>query len=100
MTCGTTLVAEEIFAKIQSGHGHHIDTFGDYEVARFAVNLEDDETITCSYLEEEYGARVIAIEHDDDTFLPNSRSLLHDGDVALVCVARENYAALSRFIRS
>lgn len=99
-SCGTTLVAEEIFAKIQSGYGHHIDTFGDYEVARFAVNLEDDETITCSYLEEEYGARVIAIEHDDDTFLPNSRSLLHDGDVALVCVARENYAALSRFIRS
>ena len=63
------------------------DEFGELHMAERDWQLPD-------------GARVIAIEHDDDTFLPSSRSLLHDGDVALVCVARENYAALSRFIRS
>ena len=98
--CGTTLVAEEIFSKIQSGHGHHIDTFGDYELARFAFNFEDDVTMTVDELEQDYDARVIAVEHDDETTLPAPDAILHDGDVAIVCVAREDYGRLSRFIRS
>lgn len=99
-SCGTTLVAEEIFSKIQSGHGHHIDTFGDFELARFAFNLDDDQVMPCETLENEYGARVVIIEHNDTTELPTKKSVLHDGDVAIVCVARENYGELSRFIRS
>lgn len=98
--CGTTLVAEEIFSKIQSGHGHHIDTFGSYELARFAFNFEDDVTMSCSELEKDYDARVIAVEHDDETILPSQDTILHDGDVAIVCVAREDFGRLSRFIRS
>ncbi|MEI3376838.1 MAG: TrkA family potassium uptake protein [Coriobacteriales bacterium] len=98
--CGTTLVAEEIFSKIQSGHGHHIDTFGSYELARFAFNLEDDVTMSCSELERDYDARVVAVEHDDETILPSQDTILHDGDVAIVCVAREDFGRLSRFIRS
>lgn len=99
-SCGTTLVAEEIFSKIQSGHGHHIDTFGDFELARFAFSFEDDATMPVSAIQDEYHARVVVIEHDDQTFLPTSKSVLHDGDVAIVCVSREKYSELSRFIRS
>lgn len=99
-SCGTLLVAEEIFSKIQSGHGHYIDTFGDYEIARFAFNLDEDATITCAELEDEYDARVVAVEHDDQSFLAARNSELHDGDVAIVCVARENFSRLSQFIRS
>lgn len=99
-SCGTALVAEEIFSKIQSGHGHHIDTFGDYELARFAFSLDDDETMPVRTLEQEYGARVIVIEHDDRSYMPVKSSVLYDGDVAIVCVAREKYGELSRFIRS
>ena len=99
-SCGTTLVAEEIFSKIQSGHGHHIDTFGTYEIARFAFNFEDDMTMSCEELEKEYDARVVVVEHDDVTYLPEEHSILNDGDVAIVCVAREDYGRLSRFIRS
>ena len=98
--CGTTLVAEEIFSKIQSGHGHHIDTFGSYELVRFAFNFEDDVTMSCSELEKDYDARVVAVEHDDETILPTLDTILHDGDVAIVCVAREHFGRLSRFIRS
>lgn len=98
--CGTTLVAEEIFSKIQSGHGHHIDTFGSYELARFAFNFEDDTTMSCSELEKDYDARVVAVEHDDETILPTQDTILHDGDVAIVCVARDDFGRLSRFIRS
>lgn len=99
-SCGTTLVAEEIFSKIQSGHGHHIDTFGDFEIARFAFNLEEDIAMPVETLEERYGARVVVIEHNDETSLPTKKSVLYDGDIAVICVARENYGALSRFIRS
>ncbi len=99
-SCGTTLVAEDIFSKIQSGHGHHIDTFGDYEFARFAFNFEDDTSMSCEELERDYDARVVAVEHDDQTFMAESDTVIYDGDVAVVCVAREDYGRLSRFIRS
>jgi len=99
-SCGTTLVAEDIFGKIQSGYGHHISTFGDYELAKFAVNLDDGEELACELLEDEYAVRVVVVEHNDESFLPSKRSVLRDGDVAIVCVAREDYGALSRFMRS
>ena len=99
-SCATTLVAEEIFAKIQSGHGHHIDSFGDYELVRFAINLNENEGIPCSFLEHEFEARVVSYEHDDQTFLARPDSVLHDGDVMIVCVAREDFGQLSRYIRS
>ena len=35
--CGTTLVAESLLDKIKSGHGHHIDTFGDVEIVVFKL---------------------------------------------------------------
>ena len=56
--------------------------------------------MTVDELEQDYDARVIAVEHDDETTLPAPDAILHDGDVAIVCVAREDYGRLSRFIRS
>ena len=99
-SCGTTLVAEEIFSKIQSGHGHHIDTFGDFELARFAFSFDEGVSMPVEAVERDYSARVVAIEHDDQTYLPTPKSTIHDGDVAIVCVPREKYSELSRFIRS
>ena len=99
--CGTTLVAEEIFAKILAGHGHHIETFGEYELIRFAVKFEDrSATVTCGDLEREFGARVVVYEHDDVTHLPKHDSVLHHGDVALVCIDRLNLFEFSEFLRS
>ena len=98
--CGTTLVAEEIFAKIQSGHGHHIDSFGDYELVRFALNLEAGETLSCAMLEERYDARVVVYERDENTYLPESSTELRDGDVMIACIPRENFGAFSRYVRS
>ena len=99
-SCGTTLVAEEIFAKIQSGHGHHIDTFGDYELARFAVSLDEGKSMPVGRLEQRYDAKVVVIEHNDRTFLPTRHSTLADGDVAIVCVERDRLGDLAQFMRS
>ena len=35
--CGTSLVAEDVFSKVVSGHGAHLDTFGEFEVLRFSL---------------------------------------------------------------
>lgn len=97
--CGTTLVAEDIFAKIQSGHGHHVDTFGDFELIRFALDFEDgDATVSCGALERVYGARVVVYEHDDQTFMPTANSVLHDGDVIMVCIAHANLTQFSEYV--
>ena len=37
--CGTSLVAEDVFSKVVSGHGAHLDTFGEFEVLRFSLDL-------------------------------------------------------------
>ena len=37
--CGTSLVAEDVFGKIVSGHGSHLDTFGEFELLRFSLDL-------------------------------------------------------------
>lgn len=97
--CGTTLVAEDIFAKIQAGHGHHVDTFGDFELIRFALDFEDaDATVTCASLERAYGARVVVYEHNDQTYMPSGNSVLHDGDVIMVCISRSNLTAFSEYL--
>lgn len=52
--CGTSLVAEDVFSKIVSGHGSHIDTFGEFEVLRFTLDLssrDNAKTIRVSELE-------------------------------------------------
>ena len=98
-SCGTTLVAEEIFAKIQAGNGNHIDTFGDYELIRFSLNLPDgQESISAETLEREHGARVIVYEHNDESFMPSRNSQLHNGDVILVCIDRVDLSDFSLFI--
>ena len=99
--CGTTLVAEEIFAKIVANHGHHVETFGDYELIRFALRFDDrTATVTCGELERDYGARVVVYEHDDVTAMPKPDTVLHHGDVAMVCIDRLSLLDFNEIIRS
>ena len=66
--CGTSLVAEDVFSKIVSGHGSHIDTFGEFEVLRFTLDLssrDNAKTIRVSELERDHEVRIIAFERAD-----------------------------------
>ena len=65
--CGTTLVAEEVFSKALSGHGSHLDTFGDYEVLRFSLDLSwrNNEPIHANEIERSHDIRIIAFERKD-----------------------------------
>ena len=65
--CGTSLVAEEIYGKISAGHSFHVESFGDFEVLRFSLNLKDNgmKSIQVSQLERTHDIRIVAFERAD-----------------------------------
>lgn len=101
--CGTSLVTEDIYAKISSGHGFHIDTFGEFEVLRFSLDLEGNnmKSIRVSQLERPYEVRIIAFERADgrSCSLPTGDSVLGHGDAVLACVKHSALQDFSRWIQ-
>ncbi len=101
--CGTTLVAEEVFSKVISGHGSHIETFGDYEILRFSLNLSwsNKNTIKVGEMEREHDIRIIAFERSDATSssIPNSDSILRNGDLVMACVRSNLLEHFNKYIQ-
>ena len=102
--CGTTLVAEEIFSKINSGVGDHIATFGDCEVLQFALDLSSisSRSLKVSELERRHAIRICAFERADGTVssIPSSNSILYHGDAVLAAVRHDQIPALSKYMQS
>ena len=102
--CGTSLVAEDVFSKVVSGHGAHIDTFGEFEVLRFSLDLSSREgkrTIRVGELERDHDIRIIAFERGDGSAssIPNKESVLYQGDSVLACVRHELIPMFSKYIQ-
>ena len=101
--CGTTLVAEEMFSKALSGHGSHIDTFGDYEVLRFSINLSwhERKAIHVGEIERNHDIRIVAFERKDGSAssIPTGESTLYHGDTVLACVHHSLVDSFSKFIQ-
>lgn len=104
--CGTSLVAEDIFSKIMSGHGSHIASFGQYEILKFSLVLGNDDdgqskAIHVSDLERSHEIRVIAFERADGSSasIPNEDSILYNGDTVLVCVEQDQIDHLRKYIK-
>lgn len=103
--CGTSLVAEDVFSKIVSGHGAHIDTFGEFELLRFSLDLRwregDHRTIRVSEMERDHDIRIIAFERGDGSAssIPTRDSILYQGDSVLACVRHELIEQFSRYIQ-
>lgn len=102
--CGTTLVAEEMFSKAIAGHGSHIDTFGDYEVLRFSMDLSWTErsVVRVGDIERDHDIRIIAFERKDGSAssIPTSDSTLYHGDLVLACVRHDLIDQFSKYIQS
>ena len=103
--CGTSLVAEDIFSKVVSGHGAHIDTFGEFEVLRFSLDLSwrelDKRTIRVSEMERDHDVRIIAFERGDGSAssIPTRESILYHGDSVLACARHELIESFSKYIQ-
>lgn len=101
--CGTTLVAEEAFGKVISGHGSHLDTFGDFEVLRFSLNLEKrgKSSIRVADIERDHDIRIIAFERADGSAssIPTRESVLYHGDLVLACVRRDLLESFATFVQ-
>ena len=101
--CGTSLIAEEVFSKIMSGHGSHLDTFGQYEILRFSLTLEwaEQRAIRVSELEKSHGVRIVCFERSDGSAnsIPSPTSVLYHGDTIIACVRHDLLKRFQRFIR-
>ncbi|MDR1713684.1 MAG: TrkA family potassium uptake protein [Coriobacteriales bacterium] len=102
--CGTTLVAEEMFSKIISGHGSHIDTIGDFEILRFSLNLRSygEDSLRVRDIERPHQLRIIAFERNENgqSSIPDKDSVLMPGDVVVACVKKELIGELTPFMYS
>jgi len=100
--CGTKLVAEEFFSKIIAGNSSHVDSFGDYEVLQFSLDLSREalDYIKVSQLERDHEVRVIVFERADteQSSIPNEDSVLHEGDIVLVCVRTDRIEGFKHFM--
>lgn len=101
--CGTSLVAEDIFSKVVSGHGSHLDTFGDFEVLRFSLNLNgmDRTSIAVKEMERDHDIRIVAFERSDGSVssIPTRESVLHHGDLVLACVRHDLIKSFSKYVQ-
>ncbi len=101
--CGTSLVAEEVFSKILSGHGSHLDTFGDFEILRFSLDLSstDRSQVKVSELERNHGIRIVVFERRDGSAssIPTRDSVLYHGDSVLACVRHDLLGAFSKYMQ-
>lgn len=102
--CGTSLVAEEIFSKVMSGHGSHVRTFGECEVLEFSLNLdarENKKSVRVAELERSHEVRIIAFERGDGSAssIPTEESVLYNGDTILACVRHDYIAQFSKYMQ-
>jgi trk system potassium uptake protein TrkA len=101
--CGASLVAEEIFSKIMSGRGYHLDTFGDFEIMRFSLNIPDPEerAIRVADLERSHEVRIVAFERRDGSgsSIPSRDSVLYRGDSVLACVRHSHLPEFVKYIQ-
>ncbi|MCL1880504.1 MAG: TrkA family potassium uptake protein [Actinomycetia bacterium] len=101
--CGTNLVAEEMYSKVIAGLGSHVDSMGDFELLRFALNLDelDVESVRVRDLERKHQLRVAVFERADGSAssIPDEESVLHNGDIVIVGVHKDMIDSLKHYMR-
>jgi trk system potassium uptake protein TrkA len=95
--CGTTLVAESLLEKIKSGHGHHLNTIDDIEVIEFKSGAEVAGK-RIGEVEVERKFRIFAVRRKDVSFIPDTQTILHQGDIVFASVKEDVFARIKRLM--
>ena len=102
--CGTSLVSEEVFSKAVAGHGSHIDTFGDYELLRFSLDLSwrENSDMRVADIEREHDIRIVAFIRKDGSLssIPTGDSVLHHGDIVMACVRTDLVEPFRKYMQA
>lgn len=81
----------------------HLDTFGEFEVLRFSLDLSWSErnTIRVAEMERDHDIRIVAFERGDGSAssIPTRESILYNGDSVLACVRHELIGQFSKYIQ-
>lgn len=103
--CGTSLVADGIFAKIVSEHGSHVTTFGDCEIIEFSLYLGsgtgERKSIHTKELERDHELKIVAFKRADGSAssIPDDDSVLYNGDIILACVKLDSMKLISPYMQ-
>ena len=95
--CGTTLVAETLLDKIQTGHGHHISALGDVEIVQFKASAAVEGKKVAD-IEIARRFRIAAVSRGDEMFVPESDAVLHAGDIVMASVKEEAFGKINRYM--
>lgn len=98
--CGTTLVSEELFAKIRSGNCHHMDTFGDFEVISFSFKSPQGLPVRVKDIEKDGRIRISVFEHEGTVMTPIPESVLHQGDQVIAAVQHGDLDSFSIYMQT
>lgn len=101
--CGTSLVAEQIYSKVTSGHGFHLDTLGECEVLKFSLDLSSlkRREVRVGDLERDHQVRIVAFERADGSAcsIPTRESVIHHGDTVIAAVDGKFLHRFAKFIQ-
>lgn len=95
--CGTTLVAEMLMEKIHAGHGHHLNTIAGVEVVQFKTRAVV-EGRKLHEIEVENKFRVFTLTRGVTSFIPDSETVLHEGDVLYASVRDDVYPKIKKYM--
>ena len=93
-----------VFSKAVSGHGAHVDTFGDYELLRFSLDLSwsKNSDIRVSDIERDHDISIVAFIRKDGSLssIPASDSMLHHGDLVMACVRTDLVDSFRKYMQA
>ena len=100
--CSTTLVAEEMYSKVMAPRGKFVESLGDYDIMRFALDLSTygEDSISVGELERDHEIQIVAFERKSDHYssIPTQDSILYDGDTVIACVRDDLLEEFSTYI--
>jgi len=90
-------VAENLLEKIESGHGHHVQTLGDVEVIEFRAG-SGVANKRVRDVEIEHQFRVAVMSRGNVTFIPQPDTMLQPGDIIVGAVKEEGFGRIERYM--
>jgi trk system potassium uptake protein TrkA len=91
-----------MYSKVVAGHSSHIDSFGDFEVLRFSLDLSatGSDAIRVGDMERDHEIRIIAFERHQGgaSSIPTADSVLYDNDIILACVRSDRIGDFKQYM--